>query len=476
MTTPTPNSVAPSPSTSGRRSTWARRAGTGARVLAGAVVAVAVVGLSVAAVHVPWPGVTASPVSQTVTPTSGAATLVCPGGPLIGSRDGQNASAIALAADPATVAGGDPDPTTSTIASTPDSVGEGSVLRAESTQPGTPADAAAAQASTASADDIVGFSAAACTAPAFESWLVGGATTLGESAFLVIANPGDVVATIDVTVFGGGDPVTAPAGTDVAVRAQSRVVIPLASLAPSEPAPVVRVTATGTGVVTALAVAVTQTLQPVGSDVVSPAAAPAPTNVIPGVVVPAAVGSGFGPATVRLVAPDAATTATVTAVPVGGGAAAQTVTVDLAAGQSAETTLTGLDAGAYNIWVTAAVPVVAGVLTATDGARDLAWVGAAPTLTSDTLVAVPADGATLTVANAASGAGSASPASVALTPLAGGAMVTTQNGTATLAAGVWRLRVETPVSAAISYSGDGKLAAYPVPAGARQAVPVTVVP
>ncbi|PKQ14752.1 MAG: hypothetical protein CVT68_10235, partial [Actinobacteria bacterium HGW-Actinobacteria-8] len=63
-------------------------------------------------------------------------------------------------------------------------------------------DAIAAQMERIADGDIEGWAGLTCAQPSFDQWLVGGATTLGSSARLVLSNPSAAPTEVTVTIYG----------------------------------------------------------------------------------------------------------------------------------------------------------------------------------------------------------------------------------------------------------------------------------
>ncbi len=466
-----------------RATGWLRALTTGTRVLIGALLAVVVVVVVIAAVGFPVPGLTRDALRIVDTPTPSETVAVCPG-PLLATGRTFGAAGDVSVAGEASVVSGAPEgsPRKDSLSAR---VGEGpSVFRLEPTGD-VPAALAAAQSSSVADDDLSGFAAAACTSPQFESWLVGGATTTGSADLVVVSNPGDVAATVQLTVYASTGALTPPGGRNVVVAADSQVVLPLAGLVLGELAPVIRVQAAGAAVVAHLQTSRTQTLQPVGLDVTGPTSAPSERQRIVGLVTPTpgeGAASNVATASVRLLAPSQAVSATIsvfamgTTQPVG-----QPVDVPLSAGVPLEIDLPGLSAGTYTIEVVASSPIVAAgwSSTAADGVRDNAWVAASPALDEPSYVAVaPASaGASATFRVAADD----EPARVTLTPLDGGAPIEISldagvSQSLAVASGVWRVEASGTVFASIGYAGPAALAGYPVAASAQASAAIVVVP
>jgi hypothetical protein len=150
--------------------------------------------------------------------------------------------------------------------------------------------------------DLEGFAAVTCMTAGFDEWLVGGATTIGSSARLVLSNPSDAPAEAKVTVYGPLGVVGEPLVIAVAPRGQEDrliegVAAELATLA-------MRIESSGPGLVATLQDSRLEGFQPAGTDWIG-ASLPRERHVIP------AVGSGVEGSTVtlRLVAPEGATAA-----------------------------------------------------------------------------------------------------------------------------------------------------------------------
>jgi hypothetical protein len=461
-----------------------RWATTGTRVLAGTLVAAGFVVATVTAVAVPWPTVTREPVSIVAVPAPEANVLACDGALLVQGRDAAAAGSLTAAAPQAITSGvpdGAPEPTQSQLAApVPDSV---AAVFTALPQGGERTDVAAAGSATVTAPDLIGFAAAACRPPLMESWLVGGSTTTGASDLVILANPGAVASTVQLTVYGTAGPAV-PAGGDLVIAPNSQRAIPLSGLALGEASPVIRVTATGAPVVAALQTSLTRTLLPGGVDQVGAMIVPDPQLLIPGVTVTLDPGDGSGEAgtVVRLLSPSADTTATVTATAVDASSpAVAPLSVPLPGGMPVDLELPGLAQGEYTVRVTADVPLVGAVWETTGFGEgsDFAWYMPAPEIAVPSLVAIPAGpAAAIIVANP-----SDSDAQIVLEAVDG-----SSSSQITVAAGRdARLSVRpgtvysldaggVPVRAGVTMSGDGALAGYPLWSADQAAKPITVYP
>jgi hypothetical protein len=385
----------------------------GARGLA-VVAALAVgAGAVAAAALVPWPEHRATPASLVVEPSESAQQRVCPG-PLLALADDAAAATTASSfggaglttlVDPADVAidelqlaaPGNPDAGTDgapvAITSAPGEVGAGLL--------------AGAQSQRAETETVAGLAVASCREAVAEAWLVGGSTALGRVSLVLLANPTDVAATVDLRVFGEAGPVDAPSALGLQVPAQSQRVVSLAGLAPNVASPVVHVTASGGRIAATVQQTAIDGLVPAGAEFAGAAAQPAVSQRIPGVLLTGdggvavdedhAEGDAF-PA-LRLFAPgDEPVLATIGVVSETGGTGTS-AEVELQPGQVTDVPLGDLAEGSYSIVVDAdaavvaaarsVIPSEAGSADEPDGLPgDLAWFTATSPLVSDTAVAV----------------------------------------------------------------------------------------
>jgi hypothetical protein len=454
-----------------------RVAATSARVLTGAVVAAACVAGTVAALAAPLPGISHEPAQVAVTPPPGDTVLVCNGDFRALGRDTASPLQMQSAEAPRLTVGqshGEPE---TTALSVPDLPGAGQVRRLTGVAEGREAPLLAATESlTLSAGDLAGFAAAPCREARTESWLIGGSVQTGAEDVIVLTNPGAVPATVTLTVYGatrGASTSIVPAGTQVA--------LPLTSIAAGATAPVVKVSATGAPVRAVLQSSLTRTLDPVGIDLQDAVSGPQQHPVIPGVRVHDEEGDSSTAAIVRMLSPDADTSAVVTVRAVGQTAAAMTYPVDLVAGQPLEVSLADLAPGDYTVSVDADRAVLAG-LREEDGAgpgSDFAWALPAPAIADDVLVAIPAgpsavlhlvndddQDAVVTVARADGGG---APQEVTV-PAGSSASVAVQPRT------VVSLTPSAPVHASVAMSAAGALAVWPVWPGAGAEKSITVYP
>jgi len=121
-----------------------------------------------------------------------------------------------------------------------------------------------------------------CQAPSTQAWFVGGATVIGDASLLVLANPDDTPALVDVTVWSADGPVDARPGRGISVAPRSRVALPLDELAPDESLLALHVVAQRGRVAAALRQARFDSRTPGGVEWVPQAQPPSTTVVVPG--------------------------------------------------------------------------------------------------------------------------------------------------------------------------------------------------
>lgn len=456
-----------------------RWAPTSARLLIGTIISICAVVAVVTAVSVPWPTVVREPLSVPATPAPAASVVACDGALLSIGRDPTNAADISIAAPQSVVVGvAEGAPPTEQRLETTD-VGPGPLAYTAPPIDDQAVDVAASGAATASADDLAGFAASACRPPLLDSWLVGGSGATGAADLVLLANPGTVPATVQLTVFGAAGAQTPPGGVDLVVAPGTQRVVPLAGIALGEETPVVRVSAVGAPIRASLQASITRTLTPGGVDQVGPVAQADTTEVITGITVSRRSGAEDGAAgspapdadddvtVLRMLSPSAAATAHVTVTAVGStGQLRDPQEVALEAGKPIELALDGLTAGSYTVAVDADAPVVAAVWQATGvgAGDDFAWYTPAPEVSVSSLFATPG-GPTpaLSVVNP-----SGEPVAVTVTAVDGGSplqVTVPASGSVSVrlsARTVYRFEPEAPVRAGLSFAGDGALAGVPV--------------
>lgn len=144
--------------------------------------------------------------------------------------------------------------------------------------------------------DFRGLSTAECTAPRREHWFVGGSAEVGRRGRLILANPTDVPAVVDVELWDEAGPIDAPGTQDVGVPARSQRILLLDALAAGSVTTAVHVQSSQGRISAALELRETQEITPQGITYVPAAVPPALNLYVPGV-------PGSGQRSLRIVAP-----------------------------------------------------------------------------------------------------------------------------------------------------------------------------
>lgn len=264
--------------------------------------------------------------------------------------------------------------------------------------------AAANVAQSVSAGDYRGLVAGTCQTPVMDTWLVGGATTPGNSTVLQLLNPSGNSVQVKVEVWADTGKQKFPRGENLKIFPNSQVSIPLESQLPDLQSLALHVTSSGGGVVASLMTHSLQGLTAGGVSLVHAGAPVAQTQVIPGVALNG--DSGL----VRILNPGMELThATIEVVGEKGRSllpSGDNVTLDPQT--VTDFTLGGLPAGNYAVVVKAESPVAAGAAVYRLGGesspdsgrflRDYAWL---PALESGggVVLAPPGVGRQLLVSN-----------------------------------------------------------------------------
>ncbi len=129
----------------------------------------------------------------------------------------------------------------------------------------------------------VGLKAAPCLAPATSHWFSGLGATDADRTDLILSNPDDAQAQVDLRFYGRSGRVAVPGSPGVVIRAHDSRIVSLSSLVEAEGVLSVSVDASE-GRVTAVAKRTqTNQLKPAGVDWQIPSASPSVVAVIPGV-------------------------------------------------------------------------------------------------------------------------------------------------------------------------------------------------
>ena len=451
-------------------------AATGARIATGAIVAIACAAGVVAATAAPWPEVHTEAAATKVTPMPGDTVLVCNGSFRALGRDSSQADLMVSAAAPRLRVESAKGATKTAELKMPALTGGvGAQAITGVVQNRTAPLVAASETFSFDDSDLRGLAAAPCREAGMHSWIVGGDMSTGAADVIVLSNPGSVPATVDLHVYG-----TQRSTTTTVVPAGTQVGLSLASVAGKEARPVIEVVASGAPVRAALQSSLTRTLDPVGVDLQDGASGPQQELELLGVVTtPVVDGDDATGVVLRALSPGSDTTATVRVRNAGGGAVIDEYSVDLLAGVPAEIGLSGLAAGAYDVQVSAAEPVIAAARqTARAGAQeDFAWMLPAPQVVGATTFSVP-DGAPATLYLRSTAEESVT---VTLKGSGGGKITIPADGAKVvkLKAGGYVLTATEPVHAAVGMrGGDGSaaIAGWPLWAPPSTQQPITVRP
>ncbi|MGI6879155.1 DUF5719 family protein [Microbacterium sp. gxy059] len=448
----------------------------------GLILAAAAVGAAVA----PWPTIAGDGVAEqqpagprhTLTPLPAETVLACDGPMLALGRDASDAAGLSVAAEVDLVsASADADgPDTEGRIDLPD-VGSSFLVR-QAPDGESPVPVAASVSADIDAEDMSGLVASACAPGQPESWIVGARVATGVTDILIVQNPSDVPATVEVEVFGVDGAATPSAGS-MAIPARSQRAVPVASLAGGETDPVLRVTSEGAPVRASLQSSSIATLEPNGADLQS-ASLPAHEHVMPRVSITAPPEESAAATTVlRLLGtgPDAAQV-TVDVVSLKTGESELTADVDIMDRKPATVDLSDLDPGRYTLRMRSDAPFVAAALQ-TRGS-DYGWVVPSEPFDEPALVAVPgsASSYTLTLANTSDEPvevavsrqdGDDEPTTVEVAPGASEQMPAESGQTL-------RIAPDGPIAASIARVSSGSVATLPVVPDPATPEEITVAP
>ncbi|SDS16133.1 DUF5719 family protein [Jiangella sp. DSM 45060] len=229
--------------------------------------------------------------------------------------------------------------------------------------------------------DLRGVSTAACTAPRREHWFVGASAEVGRRGRLILSNPTDVPAVVDVELWDEAGVIDAPGTQDVGVPARSQRIMLLDALAAGSVTTAVHVQSSQGRVTAALEVRETEEITPQGMTYVPAAVAPRRDLWIPGV-------PGSGQRSLRIVAPGS-TDAIVSLQVLGVDGAYSPVDQDVVTVPAGTVTDIPLDSGAdpAGIRLQSDEPITGSirVVQATDGGGpDVAYTSASEPLTGPT--------------------------------------------------------------------------------------------
>jgi Family of unknown function (DUF5719) len=463
------------------------------RVVLGLAAIAAIAVLVAAAILLPLPSLRATPISTVVTPVPSVQQLVCPGGLLrLASASGQGATTASTIGAPHVTGAADPGPLLASpfVVTDAGSAGGSAAPQLLTTPPLAAGSTAplvgGAQSESVSTSEFFGLAAAQCAAPSGDIWLAGGATSVGRTTLLLLANPTQVASVVSVQVFGETGQITAPGMVGIAVAAGAQRVLSIAGFAPNVVSPVVRVQSTGGQVVATLEQTTVRGLAPGGVDFVAGTPAPALTTVLPGIVVTGTASmqalqgqSGFEDleTTLRIYLPSSTpTTASVSILAEDGSVLGKPIQADLQPGTVTDFPLDQFSDGDYTAIVTSPVPVIASVRVSTAdaaaaaasgsttaGGSDFAWITAAPLLTGSVLVPVASGmAATLHLENPTGSSETVELHALSGTDLTAVVPAHKAVSVAVAAGRTYRMSGFAKLYASVSGTGDGEVTSYPI--------------
>ena len=127
-----------------------------------------------------------------------------------------------------------------------------------------------------------GMASTACAPAASQFWFVGGGAVVGRRTRIVLVNPDENAAVVDLEVFGPEGLLDTPGGRGLVIPAQARAIVQLDSLAPGVRSTAVHVNVRTGRVGASVADDQMSGLDAVGTDWLPSAAAPATTVYVPG--------------------------------------------------------------------------------------------------------------------------------------------------------------------------------------------------
>lgn len=129
-----------------------------------------------------------------------------------------------------------------------------------------------------------GMASTSCAPAGSDFWFVGGGAIAGRNTRIVLVNPDDTAAAVDVVVLGPDGIIDTPAGRGLVIKAQSRSVVRLDALAPGIAATAVHVISRTGRVGASVDDEQASGLSVVGTDWIPEAAEPATKVYVPGVL------------------------------------------------------------------------------------------------------------------------------------------------------------------------------------------------
>jgi hypothetical protein len=133
--------------------------------------------------------------------------------------------------------------------------------------------------------NIKGLLAAPCLRAQSEFWLVGGSTMTGRESLLILNNPTQVDATVDLEIFTENGSSHSAGLSGIAVAAHKTTVVPLASFVLRSQSIVVHATSRGGSITALIQQKSVRGTRASGADFLAPAPVASKFNVLPGILV-----------------------------------------------------------------------------------------------------------------------------------------------------------------------------------------------
>lgn len=143
----------------------------------------------------------------------------------------------------------------------------------------------ASQYQNASGATLKGLAATNCQLPSNDLWLLGGDTTTGREALLILRNPSEVDATVSLEIFTEAGSIDAPGLSGIAVVAGKSTVIPLSGIVPKTKSFMTHVVSKGGAIAAWIQQRTVRGLSAGGVDYVSPSPSFTKNQVVPGIFI-----------------------------------------------------------------------------------------------------------------------------------------------------------------------------------------------
>lgn len=253
----------------------------------------------------------------------------------------------------------------------------------------------AAQSQSVQVARMQGLASSACIQPAAESWFIAGSTEPGSETILILVNPSQVTSTVTVAAHAASGGVSSD---QVVIPAGETRLFQLDSILNSESEFSLHISASQGKVAAFLQQRETNGLSASGIDLVTPAAAAALFNVVPGILVRGSNLRVAGEVGNWLRVYNPGTEAAELLIEVVGSTTEQyggVLQATVSAKNTVDIPLVGLPDGTYAAFVTSTMPVMAGAFS--EGAvsleaKDIAWSQGAVSQPASFAFAVPTGG------------------------------------------------------------------------------------